>query len=1154
TTATFYRPGTQYITISARDALFGTTASSDATPANRESCRVAVVSGTGSTGGPPQPDYTVKPQSITISSPAVAGSPITLSAKIQNIGDTTAPASLTRFCLYYYTSPQGLSGSSPCKRAQASWYADKDTPALAAGATSAAITTTWPGAQSVAGTHTLFVCANVNNLAEKNPDNNCDFSPFTVAPAPPTPPTVTLTASANNFDPGGKTRIRWETRNATSCGDPRFNGNALNWAGSTATSGVSPEITLNATATFSLTCRGPGGSAEGRVTVNVTAAPAPDPIITLTATPEAINPGQSARLRWASRNATSCGGTTPSNWTGSTATAGGKNVSPTSTTAYTIRCTNAGRSAQKSVTVTVTAPQPLAVSCSATPNPANVNQPVTFTATVTGGGGGVTRYEWLSERPSETPRPSNTQSVTQTFTTPGDRVIGVYVTKGNENKRDNCRIMVNGSNNHEPIAQVQARVSYDGGRTYTEPSNHLTLPNNQPVKIQLLADQSSDPDDWDNPTLGVSNGGKCEYDPRFMSNEGQFQANSALTVTNPTNPQACNKTIDVTIPNIPNPSYFRYQPLRITDRQGARSSQSILDIEIVSESQTGSVGGYAVLVVAGVDRGLMAGVKISLLNSNGQPIVNSNGQPVGPQTTDANGGFLFTNIPLFARYTLKVDETPVGYTAHIRDINGSNQYTFTLIENTGVPVYLTSTQFRNATLEVDVLGDTDTITGYNFPVPGAQVVVESTEDVAPNRLIHATRETDQGGAAIFRPLAAGAGEISPTVRVTVRRMGYQDFVSQYIIRSTDYSQIRVQLTPLAGTSSIMIYFADLISSQLIAYPLNVVIDDNPVVTVDNGMINAIILPGRNTHSITATEKTENGSDPHYLPLTASFTVPSGTTASPVAVGNNIFRHPWYTFRMQPRQSSCEVIPPNGSPPDGVKFCYLGQEAVDMKNNEHWKFELIADVIRSLRKSAGAKLTTIPQLVVIKRMGAGEAGSAGEDDIELCSHCLAPLKRGDESKIKTLAAHEMGHEIDFYKLHTDTTTEDNNQIGEHPCLDHFETTNLRDQYFFNECYRKVAGFGGQNELGQAHYDNTNFGYGRSYPIINATEAFAELVAFIFQPDIDALLHGHIEAAQVANAATPTHTTFSDRGKAIFRALDAIVHKETGIPETISGGTP
>ncbi|HEX5395377.1 MAG TPA: dockerin type I domain-containing protein [Candidatus Saccharimonadales bacterium] len=80
------------------------------------------------------------------------------------------------------------------------------------------------------------------------------------------------------------------------------------------------------------------------------------PTVSLSANPTTITSGSSSSLSWSSTNATSC--TASGAWTGSKATSGTQSVTPTATSTYTLSCTGAGGTANKSVTVTVGAVNP----------------------------------------------------------------------------------------------------------------------------------------------------------------------------------------------------------------------------------------------------------------------------------------------------------------------------------------------------------------------------------------------------------------------------------------------------------------------------------------------------------------------------------------------------------------------------------------------------------------------------------------------------------------------------------------------------------------------------------------------------------------------------------------------------------------------------
>lgn len=86
-----------------------------------------------------------------------------------------------------------------------------------------------------------------------------------------------------------------------------------------------------------------------------TCAPAiPLPVVTLTASPSTIDPGDSSTLTWTVSEATSC--TASGGWAGAKAVGGGSEiVSPSVTTTYNLSCTGAGGTTE-ATPVTVTSP------------------------------------------------------------------------------------------------------------------------------------------------------------------------------------------------------------------------------------------------------------------------------------------------------------------------------------------------------------------------------------------------------------------------------------------------------------------------------------------------------------------------------------------------------------------------------------------------------------------------------------------------------------------------------------------------------------------------------------------------------------------------------------------------------------------------------
>lgn len=85
--------------------------------------------------------------------------------------------------------------------------------------------------------------------------------------------------------------------------------------------------------------------------IDVEPNPPAAPSLTFTGAPTTIQQGQSATLTWSSQNTTSC--TASGGWSGSKSTSGNENVTPPSTTTYTLNCTGAGGSVASVVTITV---------------------------------------------------------------------------------------------------------------------------------------------------------------------------------------------------------------------------------------------------------------------------------------------------------------------------------------------------------------------------------------------------------------------------------------------------------------------------------------------------------------------------------------------------------------------------------------------------------------------------------------------------------------------------------------------------------------------------------------------------------------------------------------------------------------------------------
>ncbi len=184
---------------------------------------------------------------------------------------------------------------------------------------------------------------------------------FKGAATQPVPPTVTFSGNPLSVTTGGSTDLAWNAAGATACAASASPARG-DWSGSRATSGRATIAGLAETTRFTLSCDNTAGTASQSVTVTVGAAPAPAPPVDLTARPPTVAAGARSPLPWGSTNATGC--TASGAWAGNKASAGSEqtpNLAATST--FTLACTGAGGSAERSVTVTVSggeapAPEP----------------------------------------------------------------------------------------------------------------------------------------------------------------------------------------------------------------------------------------------------------------------------------------------------------------------------------------------------------------------------------------------------------------------------------------------------------------------------------------------------------------------------------------------------------------------------------------------------------------------------------------------------------------------------------------------------------------------------------------------------------------------------------------------------------------------------
>ena len=106
------------------------------------------------------------------------------------------------------------------------------------------------------------------------------------------------------------------------------------------------------------------GCSGGSNAAAVFTAPGPPAVVSISLSPSAVMPGQSATLTWSSQNATACNGS--GTWSGSQPTSGSMTVllQGTTTQSYTLICTGTGRAGQNTALL---AESPQAGACTAGP-------------------------------------------------------------------------------------------------------------------------------------------------------------------------------------------------------------------------------------------------------------------------------------------------------------------------------------------------------------------------------------------------------------------------------------------------------------------------------------------------------------------------------------------------------------------------------------------------------------------------------------------------------------------------------------------------------------------------------------------------------------------------------------------------------------------
>ena len=157
------------------------------------------------------------------------------------------------------------------------------------------------------------------------------------------PPLVNIFAQPPVIIEGEDSTLTWMSEHATTASLD----NGIGQVDGTGSLAVSPA----GTTTYTVTVQGPGGTAAASATVTVV----PRPIVTISASPNPIDDGQTTVLAWSSAHAETAA---LDQGIGLVEVSGSREVSPAETTTYTIAATGPGGTATASVTVEVNHPQP----------------------------------------------------------------------------------------------------------------------------------------------------------------------------------------------------------------------------------------------------------------------------------------------------------------------------------------------------------------------------------------------------------------------------------------------------------------------------------------------------------------------------------------------------------------------------------------------------------------------------------------------------------------------------------------------------------------------------------------------------------------------------------------------------------------------------
>src|SRR3989344_6976471 len=291
-------------------------------------------------------------------------------------------------------------------------------------------------------------------------------------------------------------------------------------------------------------------------------------------------------LSWTSSQVSSC--TATIDWTGAKPTAGTGSATPTQVRTYTYTITCSGISGQATDTVSINsiaAPQVVTVDLkiNGTDSPPNVALGNSITLSWTASANANTcaaTGDWGGSKSVPTGSQIDTPAQARTYT----YAITCTNTASGATGTDTVNIVVDAPSG-VPIAI--AKMSIDG-ITY---SNSITVTQNVPYTIYLTAGEhgnppgSSDPDGWDHPLAGVSEGGNIKWNSDLNLGAATFET----TYSNPQFPTDADMNLgQKTFTLAPSGSPYTYNLLQITDATGNVSPIGTVNVTVVSATPSPS--------------------------------------------------------------------------------------------------------------------------------------------------------------------------------------------------------------------------------------------------------------------------------------------------------------------------------------------------------------------------------------------------------------------------------------------------------------------------------------------------------------------------------------------------------------------------------------